>query len=155
MKITCLYAILIFVSCNPLKEKGETNPADEKDLNATTVQTNLSTGCYKMNIEKDTALMNISVAGNAVTGTLFYKRFEKDSNTGNITGKYENGKITGWYNFLSEGKSSVRQVIFKVSETGITEGYGDIEMTGDTVYFKFPHALQYEEQHPFKKMDCK
>ncbi|MEJ7626343.1 MAG: hypothetical protein WKF35_05740 [Ferruginibacter sp.] len=154
MKMIFLYAILLLVSCNSAKETGETDTPVVKDLNATTVTT-LSTGCYQMNIEKDTALMNISVDGNAVTGTLLYKRFEKDSNTGNISGKYENGKITGWYNFLSEGKSSVRQVIFKVSETGITEGYGDIEMTGDTVNFKFPHALQYEDQHPFKKMDCK
>jgi hypothetical protein len=63
-------------------------------------------------------------------------------------------KISGWYTFNSEGALSTRQAIFKIKNGELVEGYGDITQRGDTAYFKYPSALSYEENHPFKRIVC-
>lgn len=159
MKIIALYLVILLASCNANKETGSS--ASEKINSDTIVASDssltgtITPGCYEMIIEKDSALMNISLNGNKVSGKLQYKRFEKDRNTGNFIGNIDSGKIIGWYTFQSEGMVSVRQVIFKVMQDKISEGYGDIELKGDTAYFKYPHTLNFEENHPFIKVNCK
>ncbi len=116
--------------------------------------TNLS-GCYRMTIEKDTAFLELNQEGDSLYGPLVYKRFEKDSNTGNVRMKLVKGIANGWYVFNAEGKTSVRQIIFQASGSSLAEGYGDIEMIKDSACFKYPHALRFEEKHLFVKLACK
>lgn len=112
-------------------------------------------GCYQMVIEKDTAIMNISITGDSVSGQLAYNRFEKDRNEGDFTGNiFPNDEIKVWYKFKSEGTISVRQSVFKIKGNALAEGYGDVVMQHDTVVFKFPTALNYEENHLFRKVNC-
>ena len=132
---------------------AETPAAAHNDSSAS-VPANLA-GCYRMTIEKDTAFLELKQEGDSLYGPLVYKRFEKDSNTGTVRMKLLKGLANGWYVFHSEGKSSVRQIIFQASDSSLAEGYGDIEMKGDSACFKYPHALRFEEKHLFVKMACK
>lgn len=151
------YMILIFTSCNTKK----TDTAVSKEIsgagneNPETAAIQISSGCYRMIIDKDSAHMDLSVNGKEVSGDLNYKRFQKDSNKGSFNGTIDSNKLVAWYKFQSEGMISVRQVIFKLTDKGLAEGYGDLEVKGDTAYFKYPHTLTFEESHPFTKVDCK
>ncbi len=155
---TSLLLLVLFISCNVNKEvkydAAIKNPPDSVTSNSKAI-INLIPGCYQMIIDKDSALMNLSVVDKKVSGSLQYKRFEKDSNAGNFEGLIENNKISGWYRFQSEGVISVRQVVFKISGGGISEGYGDIALRNDTAYFKYPQALNFEEIHFYKNIPCK
>ncbi|MEO7263952.1 MAG: hypothetical protein ABIW38_03520 [Ferruginibacter sp.] len=150
--------LISLASCNENKKTKEIiNAAIKKDSIAIGLDKGSKdiTGCYMMIIEKDTANMNISVTEDVVTGQLTYNRFEKDRNEGDFTGNiYPNGEIKVWYKFKSEGTVSVRQSVFKIKGNALVEGYGDVDMKHDTVVFKYPTALSYEENHPFIKVDC-
>lgn len=112
-------------------------------------------GCYTMVIEKDTAHLKLDVNGSAVTGNLSYKRFQKDSNNGSITGTIHEDLIKLMYSFQSEGMVSVREVYFRIIGNKLAEGYGDIDLRNDTAFFKYPTTLRYEEKHPFIKEACR
>lgn len=161
MKKIVVYSMLIMASCNANKETGTSTTEEIKTDSIVNAGDSapkgeaVSSGCYQMIIGKDSAMMNLLVNGNNVSGKLDYKRFEKDSNKGNFAGTIDNDKISAWYTFQSEGMVSVRQVVFKINGNTLSEGYGDIELKGDTAYFKFPNTLNYEANHPFTKVDCK
>jgi len=150
-----VYLILIFASCNTkTKDVSESTGAENKSQ-MPEASSLISPGCYQMVIDKDTAMMDLSVNGKTVSGSLEYKRYEKDSNKGSFSGSIDSNKIIAWYKFQSEGMVSVRQVIFKITGNQFAEGYGDLDVKGDTAFFKYPHQLNYEENHPFIKAGCK
>jgi len=154
MKKILVYAGFFLISCKSDKNTSATATKDSIGEKEETGLPSVSSGCYRMNVERDSAYMNISINGNSVSGTLDYIGYEKDSNRGNFTGIIDGDKLIGWYTFQSEGMISVRQVIYKIDEGSFLEGYGDIEMSGDTAFFKYPSNLNYELQHPFTKIPC-
>lgn len=112
-------------------------------------------GCYQMIIERDSAFLQLKDSAGLLTGLLVYHRYEKDSNSGIFTGVVtRKNQLEGWYHFMSEGMISVRQVIFKISDNALSEGYGDIELRNDTAYFKYQSNLRFEVNHPFSKQVC-
>jgi len=150
-----LYLVPVFMSaCGSGIKSGPNDPNETKlDTSSKTLPVDLN-GCYLMNIGKDTAKLHLEVEGIHVSGTLSYKRFEKDSNSGTIDGIIEGEKIKLWYRFASEGKISVREVYFKIVGGKLAEGYGDIGLRNDTAIFKYPSTLNYEEKHPYLKTAC-
>lgn len=98
--------------------------------------------------------MQLGKHGDSLYGTLEYRRFAKDDNKGTVVLLRTGDKAVGWYNFLSEGMSSVRQIKFKITDSSFAEAYGDIEMRGDTAVYKFPATVNFEEKHPFVKIPC-
>lgn len=122
---------------------GPVNPSD-----------NDWSGCYSMSIEKDSAFMQIEKNAGGYQGKLEYKRFEKDSNKGEVSLLEDDKYLKGWYRFQSEGVLSVREVYFRKTFKGLEEGYGEITMVSDTALFKYPATLDYESRHPFQKTNC-
>ena len=160
MKKIIIPAAFLFVlnACNNSNNNVEQNKEPVAEITKDTVATPRpsAAGCYMMVISKDTAFMHLDDSTGFLSGHLMYKRFEKDSNKGVVTfSAPQNGEMHGWYNFSSEGTQSVREIIFKVTDSTMAEGYGDVKMKGDTVVYKYPAALKFEEKHPFKKRDCK
>ena len=143
--------LLLHACTESVIEKKEPTPVTSS---TTKIPENLD-GCYEMIIASDTAFMKIEQNNNTVNGTLKYKRKDKDSNTGNIILNKISNRAEGYYTFESEGKTSVRQIIFKINNNSFAEAYGDIEMKSDTAVYKYPHALNFEEKHSFNKVDCK
>lgn len=90
----------------------------------------------------------------SVVGKLSIHYYEKDKSDGMFTGIIQDDKILGWYNFNSEGKNSVRQMIFRIAGDSLIEGYGSIETNHDTAFFKDIPALNYLNQRPLIKVAC-
>ena len=144
--------LLLILSCSESSnEKVELKP----ETSATTAAPASLNGCYEMIISGDTAFMSIEESSDMLNGTLKYKRKDKDSNNGKVVLTKTGNRAEGYYTFQSEGKTSVRQIVFKIEKNSFAEGYGDIEMKKDTAVFKYSHALNFEEKHTFNKVTCK
>ena len=144
--------LLLILSCSESSnEKVETKLVKP----ATTAAPASLNGCYEMIISGDTAFMNIEQSSDMLNGTLKYKRKDKDSNNGKVVLTKTGNRAEGYFTFQSEGKTSVRQIVFKIEKNSFAEGYGDIEMKKDTAVFKYSHALNFEEKHTFNKVTCK
>ncbi len=121
---TLFFALLILSSCEGPKKDTPIEVAfspDEEQLEA------INTECFRYFGERDTVLMTTHVDGTNVSGTLSYSISEKDKNTGTIEGKIRDSLIIAEYTFMSEGITSKRQVVFKNTEEGWKEGYGDMK----------------------------
>ena len=116
-------------------------------------------GCYTAILKKDTSNLVLQHKKDATSVSIYLsiKNFEKDSNKGTINGKIEGDLIVAWYDFFSEGKNSVRQVVFKIQGNQLQEGYGNLINKGnsDTLMFKNIGTLKYLTEMPFIKRDCK
>ena len=156
MKRNIFYCLLIIVTgyfgqgCSANKENNTAAETDNKIDSGEKL-----TGCYRLSIEKDTALLNLDVVDFTVNGTLYYRPFEKDKSSGTIKGILENNVLKVWYTFQSEGLTSVRQLYFKVINGKLSEAYGDVIMRNDSICYKYPANLNYEELHVYSKLDCK
>lgn len=144
------------VACNN-KERSEETPPPARDT--VTDDSHISTtpipldGCYRMVLNRDTAIVRLNVVDSFVTGELAYHWFEKDRNDGSVKGVVRDSLLILDYTFRSEGMLSVRQVVFKVSGTSLVEGTGEMT-TNDTIRYKNIDALQYQYDHPFIKVSC-
>lgn len=149
------FIALLFISACNSQQDNSTDVANDTLKNSKEIdKTSLINGCYRSTLKKDTATLKINNDNGVISGDLVYNRFEKDSNKGVFKGEIKDSLIIGDYTFQSEGRSSVRQVVFKISGTSLIEGYGDINMNGDTATFKNINQLNYQNDQPFIKTDC-
>jgi hypothetical protein len=111
-------------------------------------------GCYQMTLKRDTATLNLSLKDTTVTGTLRYDWHEKDHNNGTIKGVLRNDAIYADYIFESEGTTSVREVVFKIQDTVLLQGFGDLTEENGKIIFQHRDSLQFQENHPFLKIMC-
>lgn len=149
----CVFEIWIFTIALLLNACGSNDQkAEEKTVPDSNIH--ISAGCYQMIIKQDTAFMKLNIDGDIASGTLFYKPFEKDKSDGTFTGNIVKDTLIAWYKFNSEGLLSVRQIKMKAVKDGFAEGYGDIDQTHDTAFFKYPNTLTYEENNLFHKVTC-
>lgn len=111
--------------------------------------------CYASFKSKDTITLSYTIAGNAIAGKLNYAIFEKDRNTGTIAGLIKGDTIIADYTFSSEGKTSVRQVVFLKKGDQLLEGYGPTEEKDGKIVFTDPAGLKYVDALSLKLTDCK
>jgi hypothetical protein len=154
MKRLLIISVVFFVACNSQTETKSENTADTLNNSVETSAPSIN-GCYMSILKQDTATLRINENAGLISGDLTYNRFEKDRNKGTFKGEIKDSLIIGDYTFQSEGNSSVRQVVFKISGANLIEGYGDINMNGDTATFKNISRLNYQNDQPFIKTDCK
>jgi hypothetical protein len=109
--------------------------------------------CFHRLLQKDTIAIELFIKDTTVSGNLIYKLYEKDGNTGTFKGSIHNDIILADYTFNSEGKASVRQVIFKLKDGVLTEGYGEKLMKDDKFIFKDTSKINYTQV--FDKVECK
>jgi len=109
-------------------------------------------GCYRMIIKNDTAIMSLNHAGDSVSGSLSYNWYEKDDNNGTFKGSLKNDTlIVADYTFQSEGTTSVRQVAFKIKDSILQQGYGELIEKNDTAFFRDVNLIIFDTKNPFKK----
>lgn len=114
----------------------------------------LSSGCYSQIAGRDTANLQKENKGGSVSGALSYNIFQKDRNDGTLQGEMSGDILTGWYLFKSEGIISVRRVAWKIKESELWPGTGEMIEKNDTMFFSLPGKLQYDNTRAFKKVDC-
>ena len=111
--------------------------------------------CYISLKNRDTVSLSLNQVQDAVTGELSYNLFEKDKNTGTVAGIIKGDTISLEYSFLSEGTSSVRQVIFLKKGDQLIEGYGPSEEKNGKTIFKDSTTVKFGEGIILSKTDCK
>lgn len=160
---TNLFAGLLVccVACNNATTTNtETGTTVTNDTTAKVDDSHISTtpipldGCYTMAANGDSAFMRLNVVDSMVSGQLNYRPAAKDKNDGSLKGVVRDGLVIADYTFRSEGMMSVRQVVFKMEGTALTEGYGDINTSSDTVRFKDISSLKFMNDRPFLKKPC-
>ena len=88
-KLSFLFVLSFFfvvVSCNDNNDKGPIPLNDTVSNVKETDSIDALSGCYQMVQQKDTAILNLDVRENLVSGNLEYRRFEKDHNKGTVSG---------------------------------------------------------------------
>lgn len=111
-------------------------------------------GCYEMTLKKDSAFMHLQLQDSIVSGTLNFIFFEKDRNTGTFKGVLRGDRIIADYTFQSEGVTSVREIVFKIKDTTLVQGFGELKEEGGKLVFENLDDLQYQLANPFIKTDC-
>ena len=112
------------------------------------------TGCYRSAVNRDTILLQIQQNGKAVSGTLRFDNYQKDSSRGAVKGSAEGDKLMLWYDFNSEGMHSVMEIIYKRTSNGLVRAVGHIESKCDTARFKDRNALKFDAAQTLTKIEC-
>ncbi len=102
-------------------------------------------------MKNDSGWLNLTVNDTVVTGDLKYNLYEKDKNAGTIKGVLRDSLIIADYTFHSEGTTSVREVIFKISGDTLIQAFGDLVEKDGKIIFTNKNDLQYITTNPFIK----
>lgn len=152
-----IIALMFLFACNMGENKNTTTSTDSANINepaAVKINTDSLQGCYQMTFNRDTAHLTLVTNDSSVTGHLTIRLFEKDMNDGTLTGNIEQDLLKAQYVFKSEGRVSIREVVFRISNGRLYEGFGEIQQRGDTVLFRNTTNLRYDTTRPYVKVPC-
>lgn len=111
--------------------------------------------CYEYANTGDTIAIKIVHLVDMITGNLLYSLEGKDKNIGTILGEMKEGRLVATFSFVSEGVYSHRQVVFKLKDDYLVEGFGEIYMDGDIARFKNIDSLKYNDKMKLIKVSCR
>lgn len=111
-------------------------------------------GCYQMIMKQDTANLRLQITDSTITGTLNFYLYHKDKNEGSIKGVLRNNMIYADYTFQSEGMTSVREVVFRLDNDVLVQGFGELTEKEGKIIFLNKNRLQFNEDNPFIKENC-
>ncbi|SHG15254.1 hypothetical protein [Flavobacterium defluvii] len=112
--------------------------------------------CYAWRSNGSVIEMSFNVNSHQeVNGKLSYNLVGKDKNEGTLIGNMKGDTLVADYTFMSEGVSSVREVVFLQKDGTFIEGYGDIVQANDKVSFKDKTKLKFDQKNALTKIDCK
>ncbi len=154
MLLIIIVAVIVF-SCNNESKKSteEATMADTTKSIENKIMIPQST-CYMSVTGKDTFNLKLEKFPNVVTGTLSYNFYEKDDNNGTIDGLLNGDTLTANYTFKSEGKSSIRQVAFLITDSSVIEGFAPMEKKEDKMMFKELKEINFKSGTKFIKIQC-
>ncbi|MFY0255057.1 hypothetical protein ACDQ55_14000 [Chitinophaga sp. 30R24] len=151
MKTTYILLTLVagaFTACHP--------GAQQSTVSTDTVITSpihIRNACYTKIIGRDTIQLTLNVEDSVATGNLSYNFFEKDKNTGKISGLLHNDILRAQYNYYSEGVESSRPVIFKLTDKTAFEAMPEkIDDQGIPVFSANNQELKFDTI-PFHRCD--
>ena len=150
---TLVVAAAFFASCQ--NNNSKTSTSSDSSALGDVVTDSSSTACFLFNKNRDTANLNLNTIDSKVSGTLNYKLYEKDKNSGVIAGIVKGDTIIADYTFQSEGTSSVRQVVWLKKGDQLIEGFGDVEDADGKTKFKNISKLIFGDAIVFNKTTCK
>ena len=155
-KLSALIIVIlsVFISCkkettlpppqiepNPPKEAEIVEPAGDQ--------------CYTSRLNGNIVALSFNVNSHQeVNGKLSYNITGKDKNEGTIIGNMKGDTLIADYTFMSEGVSSVREVVFLQKDGTLIEGYGDVVDANNKVTFKDKKKLKFDAKNTLTKSDC-
>lgn len=155
-KLSALTIILmgIFISC-----KKETRlPPPQIEPNApkeAELVEPAGNQCYTSRLNGNIVALSFNVNSHQeVNGKLSYNITGKDKNEGSIIGNMKGDTLIADYTFMSEGVSSVREVVFLQKDGAFIEGYGDVTDANDKVAFVDKKKLKFDAKNTLIKSDC-
>ena len=117
--------LTVLFSCNQNKTSAKENLKDSTAIVVKKAFIDQNSKCFLATLAKDTAFLSLKVGEGKVEGTLNYKFFEKDKNTGTVEGTLNNDTLNLIYTFSSEGSISTRPVKMLINNGQIFEIYGE------------------------------
>lgn len=137
------YLVLLMGCLVSCQDKGA---GDAEDGGSSTEQTTLPPGHYRYCFvtNDDTAILELSVSENRISGTFMNHYFGQERNDGN----FENARLSGDtlftdYRYFSGGVQYLREVVFLIRDGQAQEGYGPSEMRGEKRVFPDVQALSF------------
>jgi hypothetical protein len=156
MRLILLSLTIIALSCNSNTSSPSENPA--RDTVSGEAQedrhTFLEEDCYWKILQRDTFAMHLILRGDSISGKLSFDNFEKDASSGTVHGINNHGVYHLWYDFQSEGMSSVMELYFKKEGNTLIRGVGPMEVKGDSSYFPNSEAVKFSTIDAFDKLEC-
>lgn len=142
--------LVAFASC----KKEEKEVVTEKEMEQQEISVS-SKDCYLYVKAKDTVKLTLITAnGGNVSGDLVYNFFEKDKNSGTVSGMFKGDTLHADYSFQSEGIKSVRETVFIRKGNTLVEGFGEITEKDNKQVFKDKKTLKFDGSVILKKVDC-
>lgn len=117
--------LTVLFSCNQNSTSTKENQNDSLAIEEKADFIDQNKKCFLATLAKDSAFLALKVVEGKVEGTLSYKFFEKDKNTGTVEGTLNNDTLNLIYTFSSEGSISTRPVKMLINNGQIFEIYGD------------------------------
>lgn len=156
-KISCISSIFIsatiLFSCNGNSVSQGKSTEEQHELKEPSSDTNSIT-CYSLNNGEDTILMKLKMDNGQVSGDLMYHYFEKDKNTGTLKGQMIGDTLLGTYIFMSEGKESVRRVVFLKTANAMMQSYGKLNSVTGEPDLADRSAIKFGNKFILKQTDC-
>lgn len=111
--------------------------------------------CYSSRLNGNIVALSFNVNSHQeVNGKLSYNFTGKDKNEGTLIGNMKGDTLVADYTFMSEGMSSVREVVFLQKDGTLIEGYGDVVDANDKVSFRDKNKLKFDAKNTLTKVDC-
>lgn len=152
-KFLILGMIFSLVACN--KKAEDTQVVTEKEMEQPEITVS-GKQCYLWTQGKDSVSMTLVTAnGGNVTGDLRYNFFEKDDNSGTVSGLFKGDTLFVEYAFESEGMKSVREVAFLKRDKTFLEGFGEVEQKDNKEVFKDKKTLKFGGSLILQEVPCK
>lgn len=155
MKKYCMFLATLAVLSACKKEEVPAEPVAVEEVPA---ETPITTECFEGVTKNDTIRLMVRMKGAAfVDGALSYHFFEKDNSDGTLAGEMRGDTLFAHYTFKSEGRISIREVVFLKNKNIFSEGYGDLlesKLPADTVKFKDRKKLYFDSKITLAKIDC-
>lgn len=148
----CICCVTLLFACNEGANKEPSHVAN--DTGKKSIVTADTKACFSHISGKDTVLLKYTDQNGAVSGDLTYNYFEKDKNTGSISGKFIGDTLLADYTFRSEGIISTREVIFLRSGNTLKEGFGDVKDEQGKMIFKDRSQIKFPAENSLEKSDC-
>lgn len=153
-KISILFAlILAFVSCKNKSEETIKTAEPIEIIESHSSEGLLEIGCYMYNGNNSSIMFEVTDTKNSfIKGHLNYHLAEKDANIGKFEGVLLDDILLGDYTFESEGVTSKREVIFKIVNHQLIEGYGPMDEEG--ICFANTDHVTFSSTMPLTKTEC-
>ncbi|MDG3581899.1 MULTISPECIES: hypothetical protein [Galbibacter] len=152
-KIILILSILAFTACKKEPKKEEIRELEQ--ISTDEIIDNLpEVTCYLYVKGKDSIQMMLEQENDSITGTLAYKFYEKDKSHGTLSGKINGDILKADYNFMAEGTTSIREVIFMKKGNSYVPGYGETLEKNGKFIFKENSKINFMDEQALKKVDC-
>ena len=153
--IAGIVALLLF-SCQKREKKTQTFQDSESKESSQEKSDEVSgIKCFLYTKNQDTINLIVNRSKNSITGNLVYNLFEKDRNSGTLLGTLKEDTLFADYKFSSEGKESIREVIFIKKAGGFIEASAPMELTNGKIVFKKDAPLKLNNTYFLKQTDCR
>ena len=153
-----LFAILVitvwsFTGCNTGGNETVTAPRDDTAAPEMKIMIPRMV-CYVGVVGKDSVFLKTEIFPNVVTGSLASNFEAKDDSRGDIDGKLKGDTLLADYTFMAEGKSSVREIAFLLTDSSAIEGYGAMEEKNGKVMLTNKAELNFGKGFVLHVISC-
>lgn len=150
MVALAMFTIACNSSSSPKKAADSTITAETAVVAAAESRT-----CYVHYENRDSIYLDLHTKGEQVNGTLNISLYEKDRNTGTVSGIVKGDTILLDYTFQSEGMQSVRQVAYLQKDGKLIEGFADVQEQDGKTSFKSLSDLKFDDSMVLEQSACK